>query len=194
MSNIFSGTTPGVRLKFKVAIGVLLIIPALTACGTAEDDQLNAWISDQRKALKPRVAPISPPSKFVPEQYGENSALDPFSNIKLTSALKRDSKKSGAGEALIKPEAARRKEPLEAVSLETMAYVGNLLQNSQRIALVKVGGLLHQIKVGNHLGQNFGKVLKISESEMVLREIVQDLDGEWIERPSTLQLQQTVGK
>jgi type IV pilus assembly protein PilP len=33
-------------------------------------------------------------------------------------------------------------------------------------------------------------VIRISETEVTLREIIQDAAGEWIERPSTLQLQE----
>ena len=57
-------------------------------------------------------------------------------------------------------------------------------------ALLKVDNLLYQVKAGDYLGQNFGKILKISETEITLREIVQDAAGEWIERPTSLQLQE----
>jgi type IV pilus assembly protein PilP len=62
------------------------------------------------------------------------------------------------------------------------------------VALVKVDQLLYQVTQGNYLGQNYGRVLKISENEINLREIVQDAAGEWIERPATLQLQEEVSK
>jgi len=58
------------------------------------------------------------------------------------------------------------------------------------VALVKVDNLLYQVRVGNHLGQNYGRVTKITETEVSLREIVQDAAGEWIERTATLQLQE----
>ena len=50
--------------------------------------------------------------------------------------------------------------------------------------------LLYQVRPGDYLGQNFGKVTKINESEITLREIAQDAVGEWIERAATLQLQE----
>jgi type IV pilus assembly protein PilP len=46
------------------------------------------------------------------------------------------------------------------------------------------------VHVGNYIGQNYGKVMQITETEISLREIVQDAAGEWIERTSTLQLQE----
>ena len=50
--------------------------------------------------------------------------------------------------------------------------------------------LLYYVKAGEYIGQNYGRVTKIGETELVLREIVQDAAGEWIERTSTLQLQE----
>ncbi|MDT4864920.1 Pilus assembly protein, PilP [compost metagenome] len=72
--------------------------------------------------------------------------------------------------------------------------VGSLTRQGQLVALVKVDSLLYQVKVGNYLGQNYGRVLHISETEVALREIVQDAAGEWIERTSALQLQEDVNK
>ena len=68
--------------------------------------------------------------------------------------------------------------------------VGSLLKQSQPVALVKVDNLLYQVRAGNYLGQNYGRVTKVTETEVVLRELVQDATGEWIERPATLTLQE----
>ena len=56
-------------------------------------------------------------------------------------------------------------------------------------ALLQVDNLLYQVKPGDYLGQNYGKITKISETDVAYREIVQDAAGEWIERtaPSSLQ-------
>ncbi len=95
-----------------------------------------------------------------------------------------------ANATLIAPELNRRKEPLEAYPLDTMAMVGSLVKTGQPVALVRVDNLLYQVKVGAYLGQNYGRVMKVTETEVVLREIVQDATGDWIERPATLQLQE----
>ena len=108
----------------------------------------------------------------------------------MTRALKRDSTQVAANATLIAPELNRRKEPLEAYPLDTMAMVGSLVKTGQPVALVRVDNLLYQVKVGAYLGQNYGRVMKVTETEVVLREIVQDATGDWIERPATLQLQE----
>jgi type IV pilus assembly protein PilP len=53
-----------------------------------------------------------------------------------------------------------------------------------------VDNLLYQVKPGDYLGQNYGRITRITETQIVLREIVQDAAGEWIERPASLQLQE----
>ena len=68
--------------------------------------------------------------------------------------------------------------------------VGSVVRTGRPYALLKVDNLLYQVKQGDYLGQNYGKITKISETDVSLREIVQDASGEWVERISALQLQE----
>ena len=169
----------------------LVAAGALSACGSSEQEEIQQWMQEQRAATKPNVQPIPEPKKFTPQDYTQEAAVDPFSIQKLTQALKRDSQQSSsASAALLAPELNRRKEPLEAFPLDAMAMVGSLVKQGQPVALVKVDNLLYQVRPGNYLGQNYGKITKVGETEVVLRELVQDAAGEWIERTATLQLQE----
>ena len=114
-----------------------------------------------------------------------SDAVDPFSSQKLAVALKRDER---APSSLLAAELKRRKEPLEAYPLDSMSMVGSLNKQGMPYALLRVEGLLYQVKAGDYLGQNYGRILKVSETELVLREVVQDAAGEWIERNTSLQL------
>jgi type IV pilus assembly protein PilP len=166
------------------------VLLALTGCVGSEQDELQQWMTEQRNQTKPRIAPISEPTKFIPQAYNQEAAVDPFSNQKLTIALKRDSNQGTANAALIAPELARRREALEAFPLDAMAMVGSINKEGKPVALVRVDNLLYQVRSGNYLGQNYGRITKISETEVSLREIVQDASGEWIERTASLQLQE----
>lgn len=166
------------------------VLLALAGCGASGDDELQQWMAEQKSQTRPTVAPISEPKQFKPESYTQVTAIEPFSNQKLTQALKRESTQSAASGALIAPELARRKEALESFPLDTMAMVGTMEKAGQTVALIKVNSLLYQVRPGGYLGQNFGRVTKVSETEVILREIVQDAVGEWIERTATLQLQE----
>jgi len=161
----------------------------LTGCFGSEQEDLQRWMAEQRAQVKPSVPPFTEPKKFTPQAYTEAAAFDPFNMQKLTQALRRDSAQPSTS-GLIAPELARRKEALEAFPLDAMAMVGSLSRNGQPVALISVDKLLYQVRVGNYLGLNYGRITRISETELGLREIVQDAAGEWIERVATLQLQE----
>jgi type IV pilus assembly protein PilP len=177
-------------MMMKTAVTAISIALLLTACGSSGQEELQAWMNEQRKLTKPKVEPIPEPKKFTPQAYTQEASTDPFSNVKLTQALKRDSAESTSNAALVAPELARRKEPLEARPLDAMTMVGSMVKGGRPVALVRVDNLVYQVRPGNYLGQNFGKIVKVGETEVVLREIVQDAAGEWIERIATLQLQE----
>jgi type IV pilus assembly protein PilP len=176
--------------RTPINFALLFVVIGMTGCAASNEEELRQWMVDERNQTKPKVKPISEPKKFIPEAYSNASALEPFSNAKLTQALKRDSNQASSNGALVAPELARRKEPLEAFPLDTMALVGSILKEGQPVALIKVGSLLYQVKMGNYLGLSYGKVIKITETEVALREVVQDAVGEWIERIVTLELQE----
>ena len=176
----------------KIAAKVLWLTMAalgLSACDSGQDD-LQRWMAEQRAQVKPSVPPISEPKKFTPQAYTEASSFEPFNILKLTQALRRESNQPSTSE-LIAPELARRKESLEAFPLDSMAMVGSMNRNGQPVALVRVDKLLYKVRVGEYLGLNYGRITRINETEVALREIVQDAAGEWIERVATLQLQES---
>ena len=161
----------------------------LSAC-TAESDDLQQWMAEQRRQTVPKVTPLTEPTRYVPLAYVGGTAADAFASDRLTQVLRRETGPLSVSASLVAPELNRRKEPLEAYPLDAMTMVGSLDRSGQRVALVRVDNLLHQVRVGNYLGQNYGRVTKINESEVALREIVQDAAGEWIERNTVLQLQE----
>lgn len=177
----------------KTSICLLLVAP-LVACSNSEQQELSAWMQQERNSIKPDVKSIPEPSKFEPHAYAGERFVEPFSNEKLASILKSGQSVPAEKSALIEPELNRRKQPLEAFPLDSMSMVGMLNRKGQLVALVKVDSLLYQVSLGGYLGQNYGRIVKIDENQIVLREIVQDAAGEWIERPAALQLQEESSK
>ena len=164
-------------------------VAVLSGCMGSEEEELQRWMADQRAQVKPTVPPITEPKKFTPQAYTEGGSIEPFNMQKLTQALRRDSNQPSTS-GLIAPELTRRKEALEAFPLDAMTMVGSLNRNGQPVALIFVDKLLYQVRVGNYLGLNYGRITRIGETDVTLREIVQDAAGEWIERVATLQLQE----
>ena len=175
------------RRARQIAMMALAVTTLLLTACSADHDELRQWMEQQRREIKPNVTPLQAPKKFDPQPYNVAQSVDPFSAQKLTVALKQEARQPNS---LLSAEINRRKEPLEAYPLDSMSMVGSVNKLGQPFALLRVDALLYQVKVGDHLGQNYGRITRIAETEIALREIVQDAAGEWIERPATLQLQE----
>lgn len=177
--------------RFFSAVWALVGVTLLAGCGASSHDDTRDWVAAERSKTQPRVAPIPEPKQFKPVAYSIDTAVvDPFSNQKLAQVLRKDSQNANSSGGLVAAELARRKEPLEAYPLDTMTMVGSIEKAGQPVALVRVEGLLYQVRVGAYLGQNYGKITKITETEITMREIVQDAVGEWVERSTAMQLQE----
>ena len=172
------------RARLLLSIGVVAV--AAAGCG-GEQQELTQWMDQQQREVKPSVQALSPPKKFIPQAYVSLTGVEPFSTQKLSVALKQEARQPNS---LLAAEINRRKEPLEAYPLDSMSMVGSVSKAGRPYALLRVDNLLYQVKQGDYLGQNYGKITKISETQLSLREIVQDAAGEWIERSSALQLQE----
>jgi type IV pilus assembly protein PilP len=177
--------TTSVRFRKSFFASVLAATTVVGCSGS--QDELTQWIEQQRREVKPNISPLSAPKKFNPQAYLAGGAVEPFSNQKLTVAIKQEARQSNS---LLAAEINRRKEPLEAYPVDSMSMVGSVTKQGRPYALLKVDNLLYQVKQGDYLGQNYGKITKISETDISFREIVQDAAGEWIERTSSLQLQE----
>ncbi len=169
---------------------VLLATGVLAGCGSSGEEELRTWMQELRASTRPHVVPITAPKQFIPQSYTGESGMDPFNVAKLTQALRRDSAQSSSSSSLVAPEMARRKQPLEAYPLDAMVMVGSLNKAGTPTALLRVEKLLYQVRVGDYIGQNYGKIVKITETGIQIREIVQDTNGDWVERMTTLDLQE----
>ncbi|MES3015910.1 MAG: pilus assembly protein PilP [Pseudomonadota bacterium] len=170
--------------NLKTAL-VVAVLAALSGCA-ADQDELRAWMDQQKREVRPNVPPLSPPKRFDPQPYTEAAAVEPYSVQKLAVALKQEARQPNS---LFAGEMNRRKEPLEAYPLDSVSMVGSVARANRPFALLKIDNLLYQVKVGDYVGQNYGKIVKITETEVTVREVIQDAAGEWIERPTSLQLQ-----
>lgn len=180
--------SPSVRALRMVAAAALAWTAAvtLTACSDPHEE-LQAWMDEQRRDARPRVSPLVPPRKFDPQPYLASQAVEPFSIQKLQVAIKQESRQPNS---LLSPEMNRRREPLEAYPLDSLSMVGSLVRSGRTYALLRADNLLYQVKVGDYMGQNYGRVTRITETEIALRELVPDTLGEIVERASTLTLQE----
>jgi type IV pilus assembly protein PilP len=163
-----------------------LMLSALGAC-SPDNDELISWMEQQHKEVKPNVPPIYPPKKFDPQAYLGATGVEPFGTQKLIPV---GGPSNGKGGALLAAARAHATQELESYPLDSMAMVGSLQQGGKIHGLVMVESRLHDVKLGDWMGQNYGQITAITDSQITLRETVQDPTGEWIERTSTLQIQE----
>lgn len=177
-------------MQLRVCAALLLSVGvlALTGCDATDQGEVEQWMSQVRRDMKVSTQEIPPPRKFEPFQYEQQKNIDPFNPAKIELALQKLASKSSSG---LKPDMDRRREPLEAFPLDTIRMVGVLRRPDAVAALLQVDRVVYQARVGNYVGQQFGMITKISETEVTLKEIVQDAAGEWVEQITTLQLQES---
>jgi type IV pilus assembly protein PilP len=157
---------------------------ALSACGGGQDD-LRAYIDEVKARPGGRIQPL-PQVKPAPSYvYVAGARRSPF----MPDTPQQ--RASTNPDAIQGPDPNRPREFLEQFPLDTLTMVGTLasLARNSSFGLVQTSdGLIHRVAVGNHLGQNYGRVTTITDSEIRLVEIISDGLGGFIERPAAVGL------
>ena len=160
-----------------LALGACVL---LAGCGGESHQDLRAWMADQGKGARGRVDPLPQIKPFEPFAYNAFDLPDPFKPRKIEPTK---------GGSKLAPDLTRRREPLEAYPLESLNMVGTLAKDKSTYALVRTPDKdVYQVRLGNYVGQNFGVITGITDSELRLKELVQDGSGDWTERTGALQL------
>lgn len=162
---------------------ILASILLLAGCSGGDQSDIQAWMNQQAGVMRGAVKPLPEIKPFPVVDYVGIEADDPYRKGRMEVERRASSS--------LRPNLDRRREPLEAYPLETLRMVGVLIQGSSTHALVMADKSLHQVKVGNYMGQNFGVVTGISDHDVTLKELVEDVHGDWVERVSTLTLQES---
>lgn len=163
-------------------------VAGLSACGDGDEEEVRQWMNETRSKTRVIVPKLAEPKTFTPFVYTVVNQVDPFNTQKLSAALARQLANSANG---LKPDLQRRKEALEAYPLDTITMVGTLEKPGETYALLRADKTLYHVKAGNYVGQNFGRITRVTENEVELKEIVRDAAGEWVERNAKLELQES---
>jgi type IV pilus assembly protein PilP len=166
--------------------GLAAALLLLGACGGEEFGDLKAELNERSKDFRGRVDPLPQVKPYEPVPYTAEGVVDPFRPDRIDVAGGARAPRAEASK--MAPDLNRPKEPLEAFPLESLQMLGTITQNRDTFALVKAGPNLYRIKKGNYMGLNFGVVTGIDEVQINLKELVQDGQGEWVERATALQL------
>lgn len=166
-------------------IAIALSVVALAACSGEQHSDLRDFVKESENLPRGRIPPLPEVKPYEAFTYNAFELLDPFVPRKIEPP--KGVKVAGG---IQPPDPNRRKEPLEAYPLENLKMVGTLNQKNQFHALVKApDSNLFRVTSGNFMGQNFGRIIDISETTIKLKELVQDSSGEWKEEERTMLLQ-----
>jgi type IV pilus assembly protein PilP len=166
---------------------VVALLSGLPGCADNGTQEVRQWMDDARREVKVQIPKVSEPKKFVAFAYSGKNQVDPYNPSKLALALAKMQSKSGSS---FKPDLDRRREPLESYPLDNLKMVGTLQKPGLSYVVLLADKAIFQAKVGNYIGQNFGMITKITETEVLIKEIVQDGAGDWVERDAKLELQE----
>jgi type IV pilus assembly protein PilP len=174
-----------VRALFIAATFVLL-----SGCDNKKDD-LEQWMKEAKANVAPLKNTVEAPKKVEPFTYDNKTQIDPFSSAKLAVAIDRAAK-AKANNGGLAPDTKRAREVLESFPLESIKMVGRIADSKVTTALLQVDTLVYQARVGSYAGQNFGKIVKIDDAEVFIKELVQDATGDWVERETSLRIKEGV--
>lgn len=165
-------------LKKLLLVAVAL---GLSACGGGMDDLVQK-IAEVKARKSQAIEPIPQIKQYEAFAYDPGNRRDPFEGAEPS----QDTMSVSTGP---RPDINRPKEPLEEFPLDSLRMQG-IIQTARSIyALVKApDGVLHRVSIGDHMGQNYGQIKAIAESEISLAELVPDGFGGWVTRPATLAL------
>ena len=164
----------------------LLCVLLLSACGESDVDEVRRWMKETDAQTRPTVKPLPEPKTFTPFAYAAQEALDPFNASKLLTDMAKN--RPGGAQA---PDQNRRKEFLESFPLDAMKMVGTMEKNQVVYGLVQIDRTVYQVRKGQYAGQNYGLITGVDDDAITVREIVQDAAGDWVERISKLELQES---
>ena len=163
-------------------VHLLLASILLTGCGGEEFQDLRDFVKNSGADMRGKIPPPPEVKLYEPFVYDNEANLpDPFKP-------RKPDLRSGRG-GINQPDLERPKEALEEFPLENLKMVGYLFQNKIGYAVIRApDGKLHRIKAGNYIGLNFGLIKEVTETEVIVKEVVQDSAGDWSDRVSSLQL------
>jgi len=178
-------------MTYKLRTRLILITTAVTIglSGCSNDmSDLHEHVKKARAQKKTKVAPLPVIKPHETYRYNSSGLRNPFLPVidvfNLPTLASKGKKNRG-----LHPEENRPREELESYPLDTMRMVGILKQKETSWALVRTqDGTIHRVKAGHYMGQNHGKIMRVTESGIELREIVPDGIGGWTERQAEIAL------
>ena len=169
------------QARLRPLLPLLGLSLLLAGCAGDGYGDLRDFMKKTEATLPHHIDPLPAAKVYEPFEYNGFSLPDPF----RPRALRAEGTAPTGQNA---PDTRRPRDVLERYPLDALRLVGILQQKGRIFALIKAEGTLYRVKNGDHLGLDYGMITAISETEVALRETVQDAAGEWTLRQAKLVL------
>ena len=167
-----------------VALACFVLVALLAGCSSSNQDELQAYVNEVKARKAGRIAPLPEVKSYEAYTYDSKDLRDPFKLGKEEANVHSAGTAGGP-----QPDLTRNKEPLEGFPLDTLRYVGHIERGGTTWAIITApDGFVYRVQEGNYIGQNLGRITGITESDIVIKEIVPNGLGGWVERDATMSL------
>jgi len=182
-----TGSRPEATLSpFLAVVSCVVVMALLVGCGNDDFSDLNRYISEVKARPKEPIKPLPEIKVIEPFTFKPEGLRDPFRPLEQPEQAEGVDIPTGSG---IKPDTTRRKEELEAFPLDVLKMVGTIDMKSSLWGLIKADdGTVYRVKVGNYMGKNYGKIIRIVPDKIELMEILPDKPGTWREQLASIAL------
>ncbi len=184
-------TTAMFKQKTKRSLLLVTTAALLTgATGCAKNEgfsDLRQYISEVKSRPKQTIPPLPVFKVAEPYIFNPDGLRDPFIEITRNEEIESIEIVANGG---VRPDLTRHREEMESFSLDSLRMVGTVFMKAGLWGLIKASdGTIHRIQVGNYMGQNHGKVIRILDDRIEMMEIVPDRPGAWREQQASLVLE-----
>jgi type IV pilus assembly protein PilP len=170
-----------IQSKRWLVYASLPLIFVLSGC-SGQQDNLKAWIEQVKAKTVPIAPTIDPLKEYIVQPYASSNLPSPFSAVRV-----------GQAQLETPPDGDRPRQPLEMIGLESIKYIGSMRSGgksgSKLSGMVLIDGKVHTVRIGQYLGQDYGRITAINDQEIRLRELIKDGSNEWKEKTTIITLQ-----
>ena len=179
--------------KFAKLFIPLVAMIIVSGCVSSDMSDLMSWKDEVLGRSGGRIEPL--PEIRPYEAYSYKAAAeglrDPFQAFyqQRVEADKKVDQNAGLTAEMERELRNRNREELEKYELDSLKMVGTMNNDGNNWGIIQdPDGNVTRVKVGNYIGRNIGKIVNIFEDRIELREIVQNDQGRWEERPAAIAL------
>lgn len=136
-----------------------------------------------RQKDAPPIPPLPEPERVEDFVYSAGDLRSPFLAPSLVNMQAQAIENNG-----VKPDVNRVREPLEEYELSQLIYRGKVVApNGEEYGLVQLpDGYVRDVKVGEYMGKNDGRILEITPTQINLEEIVPDTRAGFVYKKTPL--------